>query len=318
MIINKKRLIIISSSVLVVIVGIVIVNFGINTKPKIGPAAKHIQISTLPEWEIEVAQPEEPEYTKIKSTFDFESYTSINPDVVGYINIYGTGLEEVITQSSNGERDYYLYRDWKGNYNVHGTVYFDNNFSFTDPTAKAWLLYGHNNANGSGFPQIHKYDPNRQGSASTLAYYKDHHLAQLDTVDEAGTWQIFAVLAFSNNPDDGEHFNFLDNSFANTNEYQEYIDNIRIRSLINTPVKVTTDDTIAVLCTCITDGYNVYGNYTDWRLLMAMRRVPYGEEAEFDASLVEVNPNPLMPDIWHNDKGIAKPTTIPEVKSINY
>lgn len=262
---------------------------------------------------VSIEAPVSSEYVPKKSDFDFKPYTSVNPDVVGYINIPGTGLDEIVVQSTNGERDYYLHKNWKGEYDRHGTVYFDNSFDLKNPEHKVWLAFGHNNANGTGFPELHKWNPVRHGNAAALAYYKEHHLAQIDTTGEAGEWQIFAAFVSSNTISDGEHFLYYqDFNFDNASDYQDYIDNIRIRSVINTPVTVTTDDRICLLSTCITDGSNYYGNnYKDWRMVLALRKVRPGEEAEFDSGLAEINPNPLMPDKWHKNTGKAKPTAVP-------
>ena len=263
-----------------------------------------------PEVESELAVYSQPELYISREKIDISSYTAVNPDVKGIIRIPEAGLDEVVLQSSNGLRDYYLDKDWKGNYKKQGSVYFCNSFSLTNPAHKIWVLFGHNNADGSGFPALHKWNPDKVGQEQALVFYEKHHIAQLDTVEEGADWQIFGLFVHAvNHEADGEYFMyFRDFNFETAEEYQTYIDNIKIRSLIVTPVEVTTDDTIAILSTCITNGYNYYSNrYKDWRLIMALRRVPKGEDPEFDASSAFVNPNPLMPDIWHKNTGKAKP-----------
>jgi len=273
------------------------------------PETEEIEPESIPLISFEAYDPYTPREKR-----DIGKYTAVNPDVRGYIKIPGAGMEEVVLQSSNGDRDFYLYKDWRGDYSKHGSVYFDNGFSLTDPAHKIWVLYGHNNANGSGFPAIHKWNPTRVGVEQALSFYKKHHIVELDTVYEGADWQIFALFVHAANmQEDGEHFTFFWNfNFDHDEDYQRYIDNIRIRSLIVTPVRVTVDDTIALLSTCITDGYNYYGNqYKNWRLVMALRKASGGVDPKFDASPVYVNPNPLMPDIWHKNTGKQKPAKAP-------
>ena len=304
---KKTKIILISAAAVILLAVVTVLIIFIFTKK---PPVKIVESTT------EASEPEQVVYPPLEPIVDFSKYTSVNPDVKGYISIPKTGLDEIIVQSSNGERDYYLHKNWRKSYSAQGSVYFDNSFDLKNPLHKIWVIYGHNNADGSGFPELHLWNPARTSDSKALEFYKKHHLARIDTVDEMAQWKIFAVFAASaNNKEDGDSFYyFYKFNFENPERYQKYIDDIRIRSSINTPVEVTTDDTIALLSTCISDGYNYYGNrYKNWRCVMALRRVRPGENPEFDAGLAQINENPLMPDIWHKNTGKSKPEEVPPI-----
>lgn len=79
---------------------------------------------------------------------------AVNPHVVGWLTIPGTGIDYAFVQTANNSD--YLRRDLYGEYSLAGTIFLDyrNSADFTDSKI---ILYGHNMQNGSMFGDLEKY-----------------------------------------------------------------------------------------------------------------------------------------------------------------
>lgn len=56
---------------------------------------------------------------------DWKYWKEINPDVVGWITIPGTSINNPIVQAHSDDPDYYLFHDVYRNYNLFGSIYID-------------------------------------------------------------------------------------------------------------------------------------------------------------------------------------------------
>lgn len=76
---------------------------------------------------------------------DFGALRAINPDVIGWITLPGTGIDYPILQGRNNMT--YLNRDVYGNFSLAGSIYMDSRCAgdFTDHYS---LIYGHHMENG--------------------------------------------------------------------------------------------------------------------------------------------------------------------------
>lgn len=79
----------------------------------------------------------------------------LNKNIVGWIFIKGTNIDEPIVYYPNN--DYYLYRDLKDNYNDFGSIFLDenNNIDFKDTVS---YVFGHNTFNNTKFSQLNKFN----------------------------------------------------------------------------------------------------------------------------------------------------------------
>lgn len=102
--------------------------------------------------EAEASLPEEtpPPWPEV----DFEALAEINPDVVGWISIEGTGIDYPIVQGEDNK--YYLKHLFTGEENRAGCVFLDcgNAADFSDPNS---VVYGHYLNDGSMFSPLLKY-----------------------------------------------------------------------------------------------------------------------------------------------------------------
>ncbi len=111
-----------------------------------------------------------------------------NPEVVGYINIPGTGVHYPVVQGPDNTK--YLTKNVTGAKSESGAIFADvrcSPYVKGDDAARSTILYGHNMKDGSKFGRIDDY-----GSSSS--FYKAHPLIQyVDAAGNGGLWRIYSV-----------------------------------------------------------------------------------------------------------------------------
>jgi len=155
-----------------------------------------------------------------------------NPDIVAYLFIEGTNVNNVILQGPDNH--FYLYRDMFGNHNVNGAIFLDhrNAPDFTDPNT---IVYGHNMNNGTMFHNLRYY--------MQREFFEVHPHIKVITDDTIFVYEIFSV--FSTRID----FDYIQ-VFFEDDEFEELVAEIMRRSVYDTGITATGDDRILVLSTC--------------------------------------------------------------------
>lgn len=178
---------------------------------------------------------------------DFQNLYNKNSDIVGWIRISGTVVDYPVVQASNNE--YYLKRSFSKASSSSGCLFVD--FTNKVPSDKNIVIYGHNMGSGKTtmFSTLLKYyDEN---------YFKKHPSIQLDMLDGAGTWQIFAAFMF--NVADIEKFNYSQHNFGSEAEFNDFISKAKSYTGYNTGVNVSYGDHIITLSTCDRQMYGKQG-----------------------------------------------------------
>ncbi len=85
-------------------------------------------------------------------SIDWEHLKSINPDIIGWIEIKDTKINYPILQDNNNL--FYLKHSYNKKYNSNGSIFTTNTNPFTDEET---ILYGHNMKNGTMFSILGKY-----------------------------------------------------------------------------------------------------------------------------------------------------------------
>ena len=86
---------------------------------------------------------------------DFDALHALNPDIVGWLVVPGTGVSYPMVQGSDNHR--YLHHTFLGVRNNSGAIFLDyrNMPDFTDAFT---IVYGHNMLDGSMFAPLHGWD----------------------------------------------------------------------------------------------------------------------------------------------------------------
>ena len=163
---------------------------------------------------------------------DLEALYNLNNDVVGYIYIEGTNVNYPVLQRKT-QKDYYLYRDFYGDDDRHGSIYVREACDVFRPSDNV-TIYGHNMADATMFAHLHRY--------KDADYFKANPIIYFDTLYERHVYQIVCVFRTSGTYGEGFPFHLYDN-FKDEAEFNEFIKGIRKKS---SKVDVIHDSGIAV------------------------------------------------------------------------
>ena len=221
----------------------------------------------------EEEEPEEEEPEELTNDLDFAALKSaVTEDVTSWLYVPGTSISYPVLRAGAGkDTDYYLRKDYKGNYFTGGCVYMQqrNSASYTD---RDTVIYGHNMNNGTMFHSLHSYE---DGS-----FFKSHPYIYVFTPEKTLIYQVFCAYR----DDDKLILAYYDN-FASDSTFSSYIKGVMSSTngkayQVNNDVNVSTSDRILSLSTCI--RYDEYG-----RFLLLSRLLTPEEAAKVDASAVQ-------------------------------
>ncbi|MBO5333142.1 MAG: class B sortase [Clostridia bacterium] len=220
---------------------------------------------------------------------DYAYLYAANQDFVGWLKIDNTSLDIQVVQSK--DNDYYLKRDFYKNSNRYGCPFMDykNNSKELDDNT---LIYGHHMSDGSLFANLDGY--------KTLEGYKKSPIINFSTLYQDYQFKVFAVFISTSSPSTDNGFNYMITDFASDEKFNSFINEVRLRSIINTNVTVNANDKIITLATCSHE-------FDDARLVIMGRLVRENENAAVDVDGATLNPQPKYPQAWYDKKGKDNP-----------
>lgn len=172
-----------------------------------------------------------------KSTVNYAALLTLNGDYAAWLRVDGTAISYPVVQSR--EPEYYLHRDYYGNYSFPGTIFMDsvNSKTFSDTNT---MLYGHNMRDGSMFAPLKKFLGTDFFNANRYIY--------IDTPDKMLVYEIFAVYetTASRVPND--------TGILTQEQFDAFAGRIASLAAQSIPVSLTPQDKILTLSTC---GYHV-------------------------------------------------------------
>lgn len=182
----------------------------------------------------------QPAKDELASFTGFQKLQKINPEVLGWINVYGTNIDYPLVQAKDNEK--YLNRDSKGEFAATGAIFLEarNSPNFDDFNT---IIYGHHVENGVMFGDVAKFaeqdyfDKHRYGSI----YYngKEHGL------------EIFEMLEV-----DAYDFNIYNPGIQGEENRRAYIDNLLSVAKHKRDIDLGPNDQIVLLSTCFLDVTN--------------------------------------------------------------
>lgn len=208
----------------------------------------------------------------------FKTIRELNSDVVGWINVSNTLIDYPVVQTK--DNSYYLRHNINKEYNYSGCPFLDyRNDIKPDSKTRSFIIYGHHRRNGTMFAQLKKYNE--------VDFYKENPVIRFDSIYERSEWIIFSNFRATTSWATGTPFNYIQTEFKDDAEFLKFVEELKKRSLITTPVDIKADDKILLLSTCSYEKNN-------WRMIIAARRVRDGESTVDVSSAVKAS-NPLMP-----------------------
>lgn len=206
---------------------------------------------------------------------------TVNKDISGWVRIEGTNINFPVMTSTPDDQ-YYLYRDYKGEDSIYGSVFTD---GATPITGDNQLLHGHSMQDGRMFWSLIAF-----GEYTTV---QKSPLIQYDTELEAGDWKIVSVFKTNTYASQGEIFTYSVGSFDTPQEKMQFYYELMKRSMVNTGVDLNENDKIVMLSTC---SYE----YDGFRTVVVARKVREGEDRSVNVSLIKEETHALFPNIWYS------------------
>lgn len=223
----------------------------------------------------------------------FEGLIKANSDIKAWIKIDGTNINNPVYQTT--DNDFYINHNMNKEASRYGALFIDkNNVISQDKVSQNTIIYGHHMRDGTMFGDLKNY--------TDLDFYKDNSIIDYNTLYKEGKYKIFGVFITNTLPehDNGEVFNYIRTDFSSEQEFLGFVNDIKMRSIIDTGVDVIGTDEILTLSTCTYE-------FDDARLVVVARRVRDDELVDSNTFLAKVNPKPLYPEIWYTKKGLTKP-----------
>ncbi|MEG2073609.1 MAG: class B sortase [Angelakisella sp.] len=281
---TKKRLKIIAVIILLIVAGVsigIVIQSSINERENLAKQQELQSIYNSGSAAPSTSSQSEgvPAYAKPQ----FRELIEINPELVGWLEV--GELSTPVVQTDNNE--YYLKHDFYGKEDAHGTVFADTRNSLTEPQDNI-ILYGHNYQKSKQiFYEVERY--------KEIDYVQAHPIISFTTLAEKRDYLVFGLFVSNTELSQGDVFDYHNMlSFSTVQAMNDFIGEVKKRSLLTSDIAVNADDRLITLSTC---GYDFAGE----RIVLMARLLREGETPETLASTVYgVNPSPQMPEIWTN------------------
>ena len=169
---------------------------------------------------------------------DFTELKELNNEVVGWIQVGGTNVNYPFVQTIDNK--YYLTHQFDGTYNTAGWIFMDYRNS-KDNFDKNTILYGHGRLNYTMFGSL------RNVINSSWYNNKNNYIVKISTETENTLWQVFSTYRIKTTSD------YLQIDFSSDDEYMEFLNKLKNRSIHDYNVKLTPNDNIISLSTCHND-----------------------------------------------------------------
>ena len=182
-----------------------------------------------------------------------------NPDFIGWISSEGTNLDYPVMQTGTDREDYYLRRDFNGEYDNYGTPYLDEHCTLgADDQSTNLIIYGHNMKTGTVFGSLTGY--------KEADYYAAHPTIDFDTLYGDATYEVFAAFPIDIHTDTS--FNYTELRYIDMDEasFNDFISQVKARSSVDSGITPVYGDQLLTLSTC---EYSV----GDGRFVVCARKV---------------------------------------------
>ncbi len=223
----------------------------------------------------------------------------INSEVIGYMTIPTIDGEPIVAlpvvQAKDNSK--YLNLNFKGEESRAGALFLDWRNSFdhvedhrlAEKSSDNLIVYGHNMADESMFGALKYYRRNEN-------YYENHPIIEFNSNYEQYTYKIFSFFLLDAEDDSDTEYDCWNTlNFDDEDEFYDFVDEAKRRTLRTNDVDVKYGDQILTISTCNTD---VIGNDRG-RLILMARRVRVGEDLYEGTKNSKANDNIKWPNVYY-------------------
>ncbi len=156
-------------------------------------------------------------------------------DAIAWLKVPGTSIDTAIFKTTNNDR--YLRNDRDNKATKWGETFMDYRCDINNMTDKShFIIYGHNTETDDHFTPLLNY--------KNKEFFDKHQIVEMSTIKGNYKWQVYSVFVT-----DVNDF-YIDTNFENANEYKEFLNNYKSKSIYDTNQAISESDTILTLSTC--------------------------------------------------------------------
>ena len=198
---------------------------------------------------------EEPEITlpPAEMTAQMTEVYTRNDDSIGWLKIDGMVIDYPVMQTMDDE-EYYLNRDFEGNYSAYGCILADTDATIgtgtlandyhdgTRPSTNI-ILHGHNMKNGTMFGSLDDY--------RSQDFEQKHPIIKFSSLYEDREYEICSVFlsqVYRKSDDVFKYYKFF--NAENEDEFNDFYNNIKELALYDTGVEASYGDEFITLSVC--------------------------------------------------------------------
>ena len=244
-------MVIVVSSVILIILLVVLINWSLENKKTddmLSDVYDAAEVKEIKETTTTLPAEEKNTTEKLKTTSLYDKYESMNmlevnfdnlksitPDTVGWIKVPGTKINYPFVHTKDNE--YYLKHTFDKTSNKKGWVFLDyrNNI---DNLSKNTILYAHGLVNNQMFGSM------RNVVKQSWYNNKNNYIITVATPRGNQKWQVFSTYTI-----EPESY-YITTSFKDNDEFNNFINTLKQRSLHNYGVEVSSNDKILTLSSC--------------------------------------------------------------------
>ncbi len=223
-----------------------------------------------------------------------EKYAALyarNQDFVGWINIDGLDISLPVVRGENNDK--YLKTDFDGKYSKYGSI-FMNCSNKVDSLNYNTTIFGHYMKDTKMFGNLMQY--------KSIVGYKKAPVIEFNTIYGDYKWKVFAayITNGTSEGDDGYLFNYMFTDLSTNAAVEEFLGEIKLRTIYYPNVDIAVSDKILTLSTCTYE-------LDEGRLIVMARMVRPGESTDVDLTNIRVNPNPRYPQGYYTEQSLSNP-----------
>lgn len=216
-----------------------------------------------------------------------------NQDLVGWIEIDGLGISLPVVQGVDNNQ--YLKTDFDGKTSKYGSIFMNSANTF-DKLNYNTTLFGHHMKDQKMFGTLKQY--------KNVNGYKKAPIIEFGTLFADYKWKVFAVFITNgtSSGDNGYLFNYMFTDLSTNEKVEEFLGEIKLRSIYYPQVDIALSDKILTLSTCTYE-------LDEGRLIVMARMLRPGESEYVDVNAVRYNSNPRYPQGYYEKNGKTNPYT---------
>lgn len=183
----------------------------------------------------EIVAVEDENEDKEEYTIDFNKLKEQNKETVAWIKVNNTNIEYPVVKADNN--NFYLNHSFDKSQNSAGWIFADYRNKF-DNTDKNIIIYGHNMRDGSMFGSL------KNILNSDWYENEENTNITLYTENEKCIYKVFSIYKI-----ESEDY-YIKTEFSNDNEFEQFVNTIKNRSIKKFDIDVSKEDNILTLSTC--------------------------------------------------------------------